>query len=214
MRTIRVTGKGNLKLRPDTTRLTITLSGTYPEYADAVENCAKDTQSLRNTLKNFTFSESDLKTLSFHVDSKYEYRDDGYGNSERVFVGYEYQHEMKLEFKSDNQRLGKTLYALTRSNVNPQFKIGYTVADAEAAKNQLLEDAVADARQKASVLTQAANVNLKEIQSIDYSWGEIDLDVSYTRKPLLCGALPDFDLNIEPDDIEVSDTVTVIWEIA
>ena len=30
MRTIRVTGKGNLKVKPDTSRLMITLNGVYP----------------------------------------------------------------------------------------------------------------------------------------------------------------------------------------
>ena len=33
-RTIRVTGRGTLKLRPDITRLTITLNGHEKEYAD------------------------------------------------------------------------------------------------------------------------------------------------------------------------------------
>ena len=39
-RIIRVTGKGQLKLRPDTTRITMTLSGVYKEYADALEHSA------------------------------------------------------------------------------------------------------------------------------------------------------------------------------
>ena len=33
-RTIRITGKGQLKVKPDTTRITITLEGVYPEYSD------------------------------------------------------------------------------------------------------------------------------------------------------------------------------------
>ena len=61
---------------------------------------------------------------------------------------------------------------------------------------------------------------LKDIQSIDYSWGEIDFEVnsmrrSLSREPVMYGSLDDsYDLNIEPDDIEVSDTVTVVWEIS
>ena len=31
MRTIRVTGKGQIKLKPDMTRIVITMEGTYPE---------------------------------------------------------------------------------------------------------------------------------------------------------------------------------------
>ncbi len=34
MRTIRVTGKGQIRLRPDTTRIAISLEGIYPEYSE------------------------------------------------------------------------------------------------------------------------------------------------------------------------------------
>ena len=63
-------------------------------------------------------------------------------------------------------------------------------------------------------------VTLKEIQSIDYSWGEIDFEYRPMDGAVLaerCLAAPmaakSYDLDIEPDDIEVSDTVTVVWEI-
>ena len=70
------------------------------------------------------------------------------------------------------------------------------------------------------LLFEAAGVALKEIQSIDYSWGEIDFEYRPMNGALLaekCLAEPmdaSYDMDIEPDDIEASDTVTVIWEIA
>ena len=50
------------------------------------------------------------------------------------------------------------------------FYVAHTVKDPEA-KNVLLGKAIDDAKEKSSVLTQAAGVTLKAIQSIDYSWG-------------------------------------------
>ena len=38
MRTIRVTGKGQIKVKPDTTRITMTLEGTYPDYGEALRH--------------------------------------------------------------------------------------------------------------------------------------------------------------------------------
>ena len=97
----------------------------------------------------------------------------------------------------------------------------YFVKDPEASKNELLGKAVSDAKEKASVLTSAAGVSLKDIQSIDYSWGEINFEYYPMNKELLmedcmcepCEAGGSYDVNMEPDDIEVSDTVTVIWEL-
>lgn len=108
---------------------------------------------------------------------------------------------------------------LANCKVRPEFRISYTVSDPEAAKNTLLGKAVADAKEKASVLTQAAGVALKDIQTIDYSWGEIDFEYRPMNGDVLmeCCATPmaakSYDLDIEPDDINVSDTVTVVWEI-
>lgn len=39
MRTIRVTGKGQIKVKPDTTRITMSLEGIYPEYREQKTVC-------------------------------------------------------------------------------------------------------------------------------------------------------------------------------
>ena len=221
MRTIRVTGKGQIKVRPDTTRITISLEGTWPEYGETLRHSSQDTERLKDVLSAFGFERSDLKTLNFNVETEYEsYKDKG--TYKQRLIGYRFTHMMKVEFPSDNDRLGKVLYALANCPLKPEFRLSYTVSDPEAAKNDLLGKAVTDAKEKASVLTQAAGVTLKDIQSIDYSWGEIDFEYrpmnrmlmadEYLARPMAAES-PSYDMDIEPDDIEVSDTVTVLWEI-
>ena len=219
MRTIRVTGKGNLKVRPDTTRITLTLEGTDKEYGKALELSSKDTDKIKDILSKFGFDRSDLKTLNFDVNPQYEsYKKQG-TYRERL-VGYTYTHILKVEFESDNERLGKILYALAKSDLTPRFRISYTVKDPEAAKNELLAKAIEDAAAKASVLTKAAGVKLKDIQNIDYSWGQINFEVNPIGRysdDICCLSMgiakESLDYDIEPDDIEVNDTVTVVWEI-
>lgn len=221
MRTIRVTGKGKVKVKPDMTRISITLEGTYPEYSEALRRSAQDTERLKDLLSDFGFERSDLKTLNFNVNTAYEGYNEN-GTYKQKFVGYKFQHQIKVEFVSDNDRLGKILYALAHCPVKPEFKISYTVKDQEAAKNELLGNAVADAKRKAVVLTQAADVELKDIQSIEYSWGEINFEVHPMGREMLTESEIDnllaplsasYDVDIVPDDIEISDTVTIVWEI-
>ncbi len=220
MRTIRITGKGQLRLRPDTTRITLSLEGSSPEYGEALRRSAADTEQLRDLLTGFGFARSELKTLSFHVDTEYEsYQEKGV--YKQRFVGYRFRHQMKVEFASDNDRLGRILYALSVCPIQPEFQLSYTVRDPEAARNELLGQAVADAREKAAVLTRAAGVTLKDIQSIDYSWGQLNLEVQPMNRMMkaemafgLSASNDSYDMDIEPDDIELSDTVTVLWEIA
>ena len=220
MRTIRVTGKGQIKVKPDMTRISISLEGTFSEYQETLRRSSEDTEQIKDLLSKLGFAKSDLKTLNFGVDTEYEsYKDKGV--YKQRFVGYKYNHSMKVEFESDNVRLGKVLYALANCPLHPEFRLSYTVKDQEAAKNQLLGKAVKDAKEKSVVLTQAAELKLKSIQSVDYSWGQINLEVQPMNRmlaaeeccPTVADGFGSYDINIEPDDIEVSDTVTVIWEI-
>ncbi len=202
MRTIRVTGKGRLKLKPDLTRINIDLKGLYGDYSETLRRSSEDTE--------------ELKTLAFNVDTEYEsYQEEGAWKQR--FKGYRYYHSMKLEFDMDNERLGRILYSLAKSPLDPDFRLSYSVRDPEAAKNELLGRAVADAGAKAKVLSSAAGVALKEIQSIDYSWGEVSFETRPMNKMIMADAAVEesaaFGVNIQPDDIEVSDTVTVVWEI-
>ena len=218
MRTIRVTGKGQIKVRPDMTRITMSLEGLYKDYNETLRLSSQDTETLKDILSGFGFERLDLKTLNFSVDTEYESYKDRDGSYKQRFTGYRYRHMLKVEFDSDNERLGKILYALANGKVRPEFRISYTVKDPEATKNTLLGKAVKDAREKASVLTEAAGIGLKDIQSIDYSWGEIDFEYRPMDGGILaerCMAEPTaaYSLDIEPDDIEASDTVTVVWEI-
>ncbi len=221
MRTIRITGKGQIKVTPDMTRICMTVTDVCKEYGETLRRSSEDTEALKDVLSGFGFEKTDLKTLSFNVDTEYEsYRDKNNDYKQR-FVGYRFNHILKVEFESDNDRLGKILYALAHCSVRPEFRISYTVKDPEATKNLLLGRAVTDAKEKVAVLTQAAGVVLKDIQSIDYSWGEINFEVNPMNRMLMadecCEAeveCASYAVDIEPDDIEVSDTVTVVWEIS
>ena len=63
-RTIRITGTGDLRLRPDTTRITMTLEGREGEYAGAVALSAADTEKLKTALAALGFRREEVKTTA------------------------------------------------------------------------------------------------------------------------------------------------------
>lgn len=214
--TIKVTGKGVLRLRPDTTRVSITLNGHHKDYSETVRRSTEDSEKLKDVLEKLGFKRTELKTLNFRVDPRYEsYREND--EYKQRLAGYEFYHGMKLEFLSDSALLGRVLYALATSGLDPEFSLSYTVRDTEGAKNQLLSAAVADARAKAEVLCAAAGNTLGDIMHINYSMDEPNFVVRPMAKAMLRsdmaanGAAESFDMDIEPDNIEVSDTVTLVW---
>jgi hypothetical protein len=214
MKTIKVIGKGRLSLRPDVTRITLTLGGVCAEYSASLARATEEAGALSELLAPFGFAKTDLKTLAFNVESEYEgYSEDGV--YKQRFAGYRFSRVMKVEFPSDNALLGSVLFALAGSPVKPELRLSYTVLDPEKAKNTLLARAVKDAGEKAQTLAEAAKVRLGEIQTIDYRWGEADFEVRPEMRMLAAGAAPKaaFDLDVTPEDIDVTDEVTVVWEI-
>ena len=64
--------------------------------------------------------------------------------------------QMTEQLKQMFSDLGKVLYKLGHSTVRPELRIEYTVAKPEKCKNELLENAVIDAKAKAEVLSKAS----------------------------------------------------------
>jgi hypothetical protein len=219
-RTIRVTGKGKLSVKPDRIRLKLELEETQPEYDNVLRLSTEMTEQLKDVFGKLGFERRELKTLYFNVDTVYESYQDSDKNWKRRFKGYKYVHRMKIEFEADNVLLGKVLYALAHCTVKPEFSIEYTVSEPEKCKNELLGKAVEDSREKAEVISKAAGVSIGEILNIDYSWGEIDFVTKPVDEMMLkcCECEPDsdsseYDIDIEADDIDITDTVTVVWSI-
>lgn len=216
MKTIRVTGMGSVSVKPDTTSLRITFGGIYKDYEETVRKSAEKTKILREAIEKSGLPGEALKTKDFSIESEYEsYRD--YNNDyKKRFLGYKFYHRTQIQFPKDNKMLGRVLYELSLCSVKVEFSIDYTVKDKDAVKEEVIKRAVKNSREKAEIMAIAAGVSLGEVQSIDYSWGEIDIRTSPVDKLEVRKSYalePSYDIDIEPDDIDLSDTVIMVWEI-
>lgn len=208
-KTINISGKASLKVHPDQIELEITLQDVAKEYRQAVEKSAVQTNKLKKAIVGCGFKETDLKTTGFRVNAEYSQK-----NNKSVLTGYRFVHETNLIFKLDNDRLDAVINALSQSGVAATFSINYTLHNPDQAKDQLLTQAVADAHQKAEVLAKAAGVKLGEISRIDYDVAEHDMMRSPFARMNLMETASFSSKAIEPEDIELSDNVTMTWLIA
>ncbi|MCC3399637.1 DUF541 domain-containing protein [Clostridiales bacterium AHG0011] len=219
---IRVTGKGQISVPPDRIRLLFELEECKDTYREAIKASKESVDELRKIFEKLGFDVKELKTTNFEINSVFETEKVKKDEYKQVFKGYKYSHVLKIEFDLDHDLLGKILDNVSRCECHPEFDISYTIKDKEAVKNKLLEKAVKDSRVKAEVLAKAAEMNLDELVSIDYSWGEIELTSSPYGK-LLDGLrcndseedyyLDDAPMQLEQDDNKASDTVTVVWKL-
>lgn len=221
-RIMRVTGKGKISLRPDTVCLSMKLTDINESYEKAMEQSAVQSEALKSGLEKLGFKREDIKTSYFNINAKYE-NYDKHGKYIHKLAGYEFEHREKLEFAIDNELLGRVLYTLAHCEASPEINIEYTVRDTEAAKNNLIAKAVADSKAKAEVLAASSGVALGSIVNIDYSWDEMNFYVRPMNSVMPmkafrcadeCASAGAYAVDIEPDDINITDTVTVVWEIS
>lgn len=218
-RVITVKGKGKASLAPDTIVLSFNIETIMLDYDDTMSLAAKKSQELLNAIKSLGFEDEDLKTTSYEIDTKYESYRDKNNDYKTHFVGYRCDQSMLLEFSMDFELLSKVLNVIMRTSIMPRLNIRFTIKDKSAVTDLLLKNATEDALEKARILTEASGTKLGVLVNIDYNWSEISLysrtsyqmlesEISYSSAP---DSEPD--PHIVPDDIEVDDTVTFVWEI-
>lgn len=91
------------------------------------------------------------------------------------------------------------------------LELRFTIKDVNAVKDELFAQCATNARAIANGLCAGAGCKLGEILSINYSWDEIDIHMGSCT----CAAEADGCIapDIDPDDIDVSDSVTFVWSI-
>lgn len=214
-RTIRVKGKGKISVKPDMIRLDIIANEVCKEYDEVIEKSALCIKKIKETVERAGLSSKELKTVKFDVDSKYESYRDKNDNYKSRLVGFQYTQKFYIQFPNDNIQLGKILYELSHCDVNVEFSIKHTVKDINSVKNELLAKAVQDSKIKAEILSKASGATLGDIINIDYSLGEIEIYSEPIQNYCLAESTisEPYNIDIEAEDIDLQDTVTIVWEI-
>ena len=207
---------GKTSVRPDYITISMTIESVRKDYNESMEDAAQRIEKLQDAVICSGYKKEDLKTISFDVDTRYENIHDRQGNYKREFSGYAVTYRLKLSFDMDSEQLAKVIGAISESGAVPELSIAFTVKDPAKVSEALLISATENAKAKAEILCKASGNELGQLISIDYNWGELNV-ISRTHyamedsiQPLLAKSIA---VDIEPDDINVSDTVTFTWEI-
>lgn len=217
VKTISVKGTGTASAKPDLVVLSMTLESKHQDYTKAMELAASHIQQLNEALCVVGFDKDSVKTTNFSVDPDYARVKESRNNTyEKVFRGYDVTHRLKLSFDFDMSRLAKALAAIAGCLSHLELSISFTVKDTTTLNEEMLRSAAINAKRKAEILCSASGVTLGDLITINYSWGELDI-YSHTRYNcseeaiglMVAGAAVD----ITPEDIDVSDTATFVWEI-
>ena len=217
MKTITVKGTGNVSVKPDYVVLAMALETSNRDYETAMREAAERIEQINKSLSTVGFKKESVKTTDFSVRTDYESKKDRSGNYRRVFNGYVVHHHLKVSFDFDTKLLSKALGTIASCVAEPELSISFTVKEPSAVNEALLKSAAENAKKKAEILCAASGAKLGELVNIDYNWGELNIysRTNYNMESdcFMACAETNYSLDIEPDDIDATDTVTFVWEI-
>lgn len=215
--TITIKGIGKVSARPDFVVLSMKLEAKDKEYDKAMVTAEEQLSQLKDSLVSMGFEKNAVKTTNFNIHTDYDSCKDKQGNYQRVFSGFVCTHQLKLSFDFDMKRLSQTLAAIVNCLAHPELSIAFTVKDPTAVNDELLREATTNARKKAEILCEASGVKLGQLTAIDYNWEELNVfsNTRYdmTEECIYEAKMMAKPIDIEPDDIHISDTATFVWEI-
>lgn len=216
-RTISVNGSAKLAVKPDLIVVFVNVKTCDLDYQKAITDVNTKLEQLRKSFSKIGFEKDMLKTTDFNVQSRYDNERTADGNYKRVFAGFNVTHSLKLEFQFDTDKLSQVLSVLSSSKSETEFSIAFSVKDAQSYKNQLIAKAVKDATEKAVVIAQSAGVTLKEVVEIKYDVTDINMysPTKYCANDgmVRATAFEATHTDIVPEEVQIKDTVSVVWRI-
>ena len=210
-KTIRVMGIGNVKVAPDTTKLSFAVDSLHKDYESAYAEAAVGNKELRKALENLQLPKDSLKTSNFSITKETEWKRK---EEKWVLVGFKLRQILAIELPLDSVLTSKVMSALGAAWPELEVKISFVKKDSHDVKLQILESAVKDAREKAEVIARTLGHKLGGIVNVDYSKRRLDIHVredEYACCEIADAAGVPESIDYTPEDIEAGDTVETVW---
>jgi len=162
---ITVTGVGRVNTVPDEAKFSLGITAKGSTARGALSANSERMRALIDGLKAAGVAEPDIQTRDVSVGSDY----DPNGRSDEFVAN----NTVSVLIR-DLDRAGPVLDAATRAGANNVYGPSLTRSNREGLEAKVLEDAVANARKRATALAEAAGVDLSAVTAITETAPEVD----------------------------------------
>ncbi|WP_319267827.1 SIMPL domain-containing protein [uncultured Draconibacterium sp.] len=213
-----VEGKSSVKLAPEEISFTVNFSVKNDDYKQCAEMSVEKMDEIKKLFIKNGIDEDLIKTNSFSIREVQKYDPQ---TRKSVFDGYEANIPVTIRTKKDYEKNDK-IFELIKDNLQSNFNLNFALSEEqmEAVKEKLIKLAVEDAKQKAAVIAQSAELEIGKIKSVQYGEprmiGTYNTNMELMRAeslPLLSASKADITSVLSPDEIEMRTNIVIAWEI-
>jgi len=205
-RTLTVTGAGEAAAAPDMAVLSIGVETEGATAADALRDNSEKMRAVIDKLKALGVAERDIQTSGLSVNPRYDYK--ARGETPRL-IGFVASNTVTAKLR-DLEEAGAILDQTVQVGANTIRNLSFAFSDPQPLYDAARRDAVAHARSKAELLSEAAGVRLGPVLTIHESQ-------AYAPSPPLAmarmEAAADVSVPLQGGESVVTANVTIVYEI-
>lgn len=204
-RTISVNGEGRASAAPDMAVLTI---GVQSEALTAAEALRANSAAMGKTiakLKELGVADKDIQTSGLSVNPQYDYSQN---RPKPKVIGFVASNTVTVMLR-DLAKAGGVIDEAVQSGANQLSGISFTFSNPKPLMDEARRDAVADAKAKAALLTDAAGVRLGRLITIQDGYVSSPQPKAYAVREMAADAA----VPLEAGESEINASVSLVYEI-
>ena len=206
-----VEGKDEKNVTPDEVTIYIEFKYKSQNYSNLITEATNEINDfVKEILIKNLFEKEDLKTISVQIKEEKKYMDE---TRTYEFDGYTYEQQSKLVFDYDSKKLSNIMQDIENISKPPKYTINFGLKNESEHKNELIKKAFENAKEKAEIISRAANKNLKECIKADFRpFSDFQRDTYYENNIVYERNINEqISQNIVPQEIRLVEKIYCIW---
>ncbi len=209
LRSFTVSEEGKVVAIPDVAMFSfnVTTQGGMDVSSLQEENTEKMNKAIE-FLKDNDVEDKDIKTLSYNIEPRYEYVNNGqfisYPRTDREIVGYTVTQTVSVKAR-DFSKTGELLSGVVNNGANSVSSLSFDIDDKEAYEQEARAKAILAAKEKAKIIAGTGKfkigrlISVQEYSSVPYFGGDRSFEAALSSKapaPVIEAGSQDVTVNV------------------
>ncbi|MGB4442026.1 MAG: SIMPL domain-containing protein [Coriobacteriia bacterium] len=202
--TVTTNGTGETVAAPDMAEMYFGATVQSEDAKDALGGANELAEAITAAVKDAGVASEDIQTANVSV-----YPEQDYNGPQPVVTGYRASIQVRVKVR-DIEKIGEVIGAASDAGANEIGGPSFMLDDDAEVTNEAIELAIADARNRAEVMAKAAGKELGEIISVSETGASAPVYYGVRTAEAADMAAG---VAIEPGQLDITTTVTVVFEL-
>lgn len=172
LKLISVTGEASMQVKPDMATISFGVETNAPTAGEAQQTNSGVMDAVIRALLGMGIAREDIQTSNFSLYPVYEWRGEK-PSEKQVLVGYRCNNTVVAKIR-DIARIGEAIDKAATAGATNIGGVSFGLQNPEPLKNELLAQAVTNAKSKAEIMARAAGVTITGVYRIYDGWATVD----------------------------------------